>query len=472
EQEAALRRVLAQAYARDVAEVAPLTEVDARPVGGVARPARRLPLSPNDCVDKDLRAVPREESAALVMTPTTEANLRLVTAAWAMGRPVLLEGPTSAGKTSMVRFVAWQTGSPYRRINLSYYTDVEDLIGRYVGGEQRYQADDLAHKSAETLGGIALEYGLDPTLERDALQVAILEAQGRPHWVDGPVVKAMKRGEVLLLDEINLARPAVLERLNSLFDDDGNLVLTEHRNEVVVPNKNFRIFATMNPSSYAGREQLSEAMRSRWNHVIARDLTATDLTRILQARYGAEIPTSELAKLIAVHRELAQAADVGTLGRKSGGVAFTLRNLFKVADRFVHFRGSLPDDALMARETREVYLAQFFDADDIKGAQDVLQVAMPYDGPDFYAALQVEPTADGVQVGDVLIPSLATGHALVPKDAGLVMTARTKEILYRLAKALEMGENVGLIGEKASGKTAIAKLYAGMRGQPYYRQMF
>ena len=33
-------------------------------------------------------------------------------------------------------------------------------------------------------------------------------------WVDGPLVEAMKQGDVLLIDELNLAEDAVLERLN------------------------------------------------------------------------------------------------------------------------------------------------------------------------------------------------------------------------------------------------------------------
>lgn len=33
-------------------------------------------------------------------------------------------------------------------------------------------------------------------------------------WVDGPLVTAMRAGDIVLIDEINLAEDAVLERLN------------------------------------------------------------------------------------------------------------------------------------------------------------------------------------------------------------------------------------------------------------------
>ena len=33
-------------------------------------------------------------------------------------------------------------------------------------------------------------------------------------WVDGPLVMAMRQGDMILIDELNLAEDAVLERLN------------------------------------------------------------------------------------------------------------------------------------------------------------------------------------------------------------------------------------------------------------------
>ena len=33
-------------------------------------------------------------------------------------------------------------------------------------------------------------------------------------WVDGPLVTAMRQGDMILIDELNLAEDAVLERLN------------------------------------------------------------------------------------------------------------------------------------------------------------------------------------------------------------------------------------------------------------------
>lgn len=43
-------------------------------------------------------------------------------------------------------------------------------------------------------------------------------------WQDGPLVQAMKDGDLLLVDEISLADDSVLERLNSVLEPDRKLV--------------------------------------------------------------------------------------------------------------------------------------------------------------------------------------------------------------------------------------------------------
>lgn len=43
-------------------------------------------------------------------------------------------------------------------------------------------------------------------------------------WQDGPLVEAMKKGELFLVDEISLADDSVLERLNSVLEPERKLV--------------------------------------------------------------------------------------------------------------------------------------------------------------------------------------------------------------------------------------------------------
>ena len=50
---------------------------------------------------------------------------------------------------------------------------------------------------------------------------------GSFEWVDGVVVTALKTGAWLLIDNVNLCSPSVLDRLNSLLEPNGSLLVTE-----------------------------------------------------------------------------------------------------------------------------------------------------------------------------------------------------------------------------------------------------
>ena len=188
-----------------------------------------LPVKENS-FDKDL--IPSKESADLVLTPTAKRMLKNLAVQWRSrdlqgkrnkGGAALLEGPTSAGKTSYVKYIAAQTNSPFRRINFSYNTEVQDLLGRWVAGEERFTKTELSTFSFEHLKITAKSMGLEQVEyeKKSDLVDAVYAWQKEPHWEDGPVTLAVRRGEVLCLDEINLARPQVIEAMNSIFDEIG-----------------------------------------------------------------------------------------------------------------------------------------------------------------------------------------------------------------------------------------------------------
>jgi hypothetical protein len=83
-------------------------------------------------------------------------------------------------------------------------------------------------------------------------------------WVDGLLIRALQRGDWLVLDNANLCSSSVLDRLNSLLEPHGYLSINEHPREdgeprIVVPQPGFRIFFTMDPRN----GELSRAMRNR-----------------------------------------------------------------------------------------------------------------------------------------------------------------------------------------------------------------
>ncbi|CAD8092675.1 unnamed protein product [Paramecium sonneborni] len=157
------------------------------------------------------------------------------------GIPILLEGPTSGGKTSLIYFIAKICGQRCHRINNHQNTQLEEYFGTYsqVGNSIQF--------------------------------------------VDGLLITAMRKGDWIILDELNLARSEILENLNRLLDDNQELFLPETQT-TLKPHPGFRIFGTQNPVTYSGRKQLSKAFRNRFIEIQVEEISTEDLTNILKTR--------------------------------------------------------------------------------------------------------------------------------------------------------------------------------------------
>lgn len=68
-----------------------------------------------------------------------------------------------------------------------------------------------------------------PALAEELVMLRALakRSKGLFEWVDGPLVSAMRNGELVLLDELSLADDAVLERLNSVLEPGRSITLAE-----------------------------------------------------------------------------------------------------------------------------------------------------------------------------------------------------------------------------------------------------
>ncbi|KAI8527659.1 hypothetical protein RHMOL_Rhmol12G0093100 [Rhododendron molle] len=80
-------------------------------------------------------------------------------------------------------------------------------------------------------------------------------------WQDGPLVHAMKNGDLLLVDEISLADDRALERLNSVLEPERKLSLVEKGGldlEKITAHPVFMILATMNPGGDYGKNEVNE----------------------------------------------------------------------------------------------------------------------------------------------------------------------------------------------------------------------
>ncbi|KHJ81438.1 ATPase family protein, partial [Oesophagostomum dentatum] len=175
--------------------------------------------------------------------------------------PVLLEGETSAGKTSIVCYLARITGNKIVRINNHEHTDVQEYMGSYVG-----------------------------------------DAAGRLVFREGALVRAVKDGSWVILDELNLAPTDIIEALNRLLDDNRELFVPE-LNVVIRAHPRFRLFATQNPAgTYGGRKRLSRALMSRFVVLKFDHLPLDELSSMVCARCG--VHTSAATKMINVLSKL------------------------------------------------------------------------------------------------------------------------------------------------------------------------
>ena len=140
--------------------------------------------------------------------------------------PTFITGLSGNGKTLTVEQACSQLGRELIRVNITVETDEDDLIGgfRLVGGETV--------------------------------------------WHNGPVIEALQRGAVLLLDEIDLASNKIL-CLQSILEGKG--VFLKKIGKWVAPAEGFQVFATANTKGkgsddgrFIGTNVLNEAFLERF----------------------------------------------------------------------------------------------------------------------------------------------------------------------------------------------------------------
>lgn len=418
---------------------------------------------------------------ALIEPTWTPSTLRLyhqVADALAAGQGRRIEGPPGEGKSSVVQFLAAATNRRLRRINMRPSTEPADLLGFYGEGEVKHGAEALAAMGEAGRRRLCKDYGIDVPEDADEQIAALMVAQRRVEWIQGVVVQAMVDGDILLLEEYDLAGPAVLEgALNSVLDKRRS---TGRGGERVDAHPDFVLFATGNSVAELGRQEPSAAFRSRLSPVVVHPSTREDFEIYLSERLGTgttggPVDRALVRGLADLHHELRTLGETGDLGSGSE-VVFTYRDLKKVSDRFNALRGdprhALSDADLLRREVDEVYCMRFGGAMSARKAAAVLNRSLPASSPriDFYGALTLEETATEIRVHDVALKKVNPDSDSIPlRDVRLLDTPRIRKARYLMMKALAMKENVLLIGDPGCGKTALAEEMAHLAAQPFYR---
>ena len=81
-------------------------------------------------------------------------------------------------------------------------------------------------------------------------------------FVEGPVVQAMKKGHILYIDEVNMAKPETLPILHSVLDH-RRMLTNPFTGEVIYAHPDFTVIAAIN-EGYVGTSPMNEALKNRF----------------------------------------------------------------------------------------------------------------------------------------------------------------------------------------------------------------
>lgn len=235
-------------------------------------------------IKKGIREI--NECENYILTRSVRNNLKTLSRIISIGKlPILIQGPTSAGKTSLIEYFAKKSGNQCLRINNHEHTDLQEYIGTY---------------STDFSGILSFK--------------------------EGVLVDAMRNGYWIILDELNLASSDILEALNRVLDDNRELFIPETQ-IVIKAHPNFMIFATQNPPGlYGGRKVLSRAFKNRFIELHFSEIPRDELEIILEKK--CKIPESYAKKMVKCMWDLQK-------NRQSVNTKmFTLRDLFRWGNRY------------------------------------------------------------------------------------------------------------------------------------------
>ncbi|KAJ2436862.1 AAA ATPase midasin, partial [Coemansia sp. RSA 2424] len=368
-----------------------------------------------------------EDDGGYVVTSSVEAKIKSLARAVMCGRyPVLIQGPTSAGKTSMVQYLARKTGHRFVRINNHEHTDLQEYLGSYTSVD----------------GKLVFEEGL--------------------------LVKALRHGHWLVLDELNLAPSDVLEALNRLLDDNRELVIPETQ-EIVRPHPHFMLFATQNPAGlYGGRKALSRAFRNRFVELHFDDIPERELQQIIVD--SCKVPPTHAKLLVDVYRNLTQVRAQTRIFEASHGF-ITLRDLFRWANRHATTKAELAEHGYMLIAER------------VRGSEEktvvrrAIERAFYGGGSSNSSSKNSFSSSDdigysqrrggGIAVDDLYsearlrqMPEFQALEFANESSSGIAWTSAMRRLFILTALCLRFHEPVLLVGETGCGKTTVCQMLA------------
>ncbi len=198
-------------------------------------------------------------------------SIDVIDKAFEKGLFVLIIGPKGTGKTSLVREYAIQKSKELESINFSLRTRESHLVG--------------------TKNLVDGNIGFD----------------------EGILVKSMKEGNILYLDEINAAEADVLLRLDEALDDRRQIILKESDGQIIKAKDSWFVVATINPLTHVGTKELPPQLLSRFPVRIRLDYPPEDVEYQIIKKHVKNPNESEVLRGIKLANILRQAASVEEL---------------------------------------------------------------------------------------------------------------------------------------------------------------
>jgi MoxR-like ATPase/HEAT repeat protein len=376
------------------------------------------------------RASKRGDIPACVMTESGYHILETLSIGYLLRHSVLLLGPTSTGKSFLIKWLANVLGYEHLSYSINPYTSKFEIIG-----------------------------GIKP------------DREGRFFWQDGILLNAARDGLWLTLEEINLASSEVVEIMNDYLITGRISYSANGEQKEFYPHPDFRLFATGNPESYSQRQKLSQVFLSRFKILYQRELSEEELSQILSSLF--EITSSSALPIARFHTTLQNQADSRIIGKaEKDPYTFTLRDLIRLGRRLEPLLESKSAEREFLKkfflEFFSVYIGRLRDSSERDAVVSLLDAHFGFRA----AGLDLEEVLISASLG--LNPLLATlasskGDKLIPRrDAVIVPTPTQNITIYLILKAIINNEPLLVAGNPASGKTTIIRYLAGQKETNLY----
>ena len=213
---------------------------------------------------------PEEQSHESIYLDWNNA-FEIIDSAFEKGLFVIIIGPKGTGKTTLVREYAIRKSKNLQSINFSLRTRESHLVG----------------SKTLTDGNIGFDEGI--------------------------LVKSMKEGNILYLDEINAAEADVLLRLDEALDDRRQLILKESGGEIVKAKDSWFVVSTINPLTHVGTKELPPQILSRFPVRVRLDYPPEDIEYQIIKRHVKNPNEAEVLQGIKLANVLRQASAVEEL---------------------------------------------------------------------------------------------------------------------------------------------------------------